>query len=398
MIAKKPLAGIRVLDLTRVLAGPFCTMNLSDLGAEVIKIEVPGRGDDSRGYAPTLPTGDSGYFYSVNRGKRSVTIDLRTPEGGAIFLSLVAKSDVVVENFSPTTMDRFGVGFERLKEANPKIVLCSISGFGQTGPMSADPAYDIVAQALGGTMSITGYPGGEPMRCGVSIGDLSAALYGLSGILAALRVRDRDGIAQHVDIAMLDCQVAMLEDALARFSVTQKVPGPLGTRHPSITPFQQFKAADGYFVAGAGNESIWLRMCDAIGRPELKDDPRFLRNTDRTANHPALEAILDAHFTEKPRAYWLQRLKDAAVPSAAINNVQEVSQNPHLLERHMILRADVPGYDGLMVPGSPIKLSGSTATPATRAPRLGEDTDEVLTRLLGYDAQHLSDLRQRSII
>ncbi len=398
MIAKKPLDGVRVLDLTRVLAGPFCTMNLADLGAEVIKIEVPGRGDDSRGYVPTLPTGDSGYFYSVNRGKRSITVDLRTPEGAEIFLGLVAISDIVVENFSPTTMDRFGVGFEQLKSANPKIILCSISGFGQTGPMSADPAYDIVAQALGGTMSITGTPGGEPMRCGVSIGDLTAALYGLAGILAALRVRDRDGIAQHVDIAMLDCQVAILEDALARYSVSHKIPGPLGTRHPSITPFQQFKASDGYFVAGAGNESIWLRMCDAIGRTELKDDPRFLRNTDRTANHPALEAILAAHFAPKPRDYWIERLKAAAVPCAAINNLEEVTRNPHLHERHMILRADVPGYDGLVVPGSPLKLSGSTATPDTRAPGLGENTDEVLTRLLGFDNRRLSELRQRSII
>ncbi len=398
MLEKKPLAGVRVLDLTRVLAGPFCTMNLADLGAEVIKIEVPGRGDDSRGYAPSLPTGDSGYFYSVNRGKKSVTIDLRTKDGAAIFLALVAKSDVVVENFSPTTMSRFGVGFEELKRANPKIVLCSISGFGQTGPMSADPAYDIVAQALGGTMSITGEAGGAPLRCGVSIGDLSAALYAVSGILAALRVRERDGVAQHVDIAMLDCQVAMLEDALARFSVTGKIPAPLGTRHPSITPFQQFKATDGYFVAGAGNEALWLRFCDAIGRPELKDDARFKLNTDRTANHPALETILVRHFAEKPRAYWLERLNAAAVPCAPINNVEEVTQNPHLLERNMILHADVPGYDGLIVPGSPLKLTGSVATPDTRAPALGEDTDEVLTSLLGYDSKRLSELRQRSII
>jgi CoA:oxalate CoA-transferase len=227
---------------------------------------------------------------------------------------------------------------------------------------------------------------------------LSAALYAVSGILAALRVRDRDGVALHVDIAMLDCQVAMLEDALARFSVTRKIPAPLGTRHPSITPFQQFKAADGYFVAGAGNEAIWLRFCDAIGRPELKDDARFKLNTDRTANHPALEQILVRHFVEKPRAYWLERLNAAAVPCAPINNVEEVTENPHLHERNMILRADVPGYDGLLVPGSPLKLAGSDATPETRAPALGEDTDEVLTRLLGYDSKRLSELRQRSII
>ncbi len=197
-----------------------------------------------------------------------------------IFLELAAKSDVVVENFSPGTMDRFKIGYARLKAANPKIILCSISGFGQTGPKASAPAYDIVAQALGGTMSITGNPGGEPVRCGVSVGDLSAALYGVIAILSALRVRDRDGVGNHVDIAMLDCQVAMLEDALARYSVSGKIPGRLGTRHPSITPFQQFRAADDYFVMGAGNEAIWQRFCDAIAMPELKDDPRFLTNAD----------------------------------------------------------------------------------------------------------------------
>jgi CoA:oxalate CoA-transferase len=259
MIDQQPLRGVRVLDLTRVLAGPFCTMNLADLGAEVIKIEMPGRGDDSRSFAPIMPSGDSGYFYSVNRGKRSVTIDLRTPEGATIFLELVAKSDVVVENFSPGTMDRFNLGYARLKAVNSKIILCSISGFGQTGPMTSAPAYDIVAQALGGTMSITGSSGGEPVRCGVSVGDLGAALYGTVAILSALRVRDRDGVGNHLDIAMLDCQVAMLEDALARYSVSGRIPGRLGTRHPSITPFQQFHAADDYFVMGAGNEDIWLR-------------------------------------------------------------------------------------------------------------------------------------------
>ena len=398
MITRKPLAGIRVLDLTRVLAGPFCTMNLADLGAEVIKIELPGRGDDSRSFAPTLPTGDSGYYYSVNRGKESVTIDLRTTEGAEVFLALTAKSDVVVENFSPGTMQRFGIGYAELAAANPKIILCSISGFGQTGPMAAAPAYDIVAQALGGTMSITGAPGGEPIRCGVSIGDLSAALYGLSAILAALRVRDRDGTGAHIDIAMLDCQVAMLEDALARYSVSKKVPGPLGTRHPSITPFQQFRASDGFFVAGAGNEAIWQRMCDAIGTPELKDDPRFIRNADRTAHHPELEAILAKLFTTNSRDHWLKLLSDAAVPCAPIASVEEVTRNPHLQERAMILRADHPGYKELIVPGSPFKISGSTATPPTHAPSLGENTDDVLGRVLGYDSLRLSELRKRSII
>ena len=398
MIAQKPLRGVRILDLTRVLAGPFCTMNLADLGAEVIKIEVPGRGDDSRTFAPLMPSGDSGYFYSVNRGKQSVTIDLRTADGAAILLELAAKSDVVVENFSPGTMDRFAIGYERLKAVNPKIILCSISGFGQSGPMSASPAYDIVAQALGGTMSITGNPGGEPGRCGVSVGDLAASLYGVIAIVAALRVRDRDGAGCHMDIAMLDCQVALLEDALARYSVSGRIPERIGTRHPSITPFQQFRAADDYFVMGAGNESIWLRFCDAIAMPQLRDDSRFRTNADRTANHARLEAILAEHFATMPREHWLALLSAASVPCAPIANVQEVSRNPHLEARNMILHAEHPTFSGLIVPGSPLKTSGGDAVPATRAPSLGESTDQVLGAILGYDSLRLSELRRRSII
>jgi len=302
MIEQRPLAGIRVLDLSRVLAGPFCTMNLADLGAEVIKIEIPGNGDDSRGYAPRIPnSSDSGYYYSVNRGKQSVTLDLRKPEGAELLCELARHADVIVENFSPRTMERFNVGYERLRAANPRIILCSISGFGQTGPMASAPAYDIVAQALGGTMSITGAPGGEPMRCGISIGDLAAALYAVVAVLAALRARDRTGVGQHLDIAMLDCQVAWLEDALARFSATGRVPGPIGSRHPSITPFQPFRASDGYFVAGCGNEAIWRRFCNAIAATQLISDPRFATNTDRTANHAELESILMRHFASNRR-------------------------------------------------------------------------------------------------
>ena len=399
MIEPKPLAGIRVLDLTRVLAGPFCTMNLGDLGADVIKVEVPGRGDDSRGYAPRIPdSSDSGYYYSVNRGKRSITLDLRAAEGARILLDLAHHVDVVVENFSPGTMDRFDLGFSQLQAANPRIILCSISGFGQSGPMAAAPAYDIVAQALGGTMSITGAPEGEPTRCGVSVGDLTAALYAVVAILAALRARDQTGTGQHLDIAMLDCQVAWLEDALARYSATGQVPGPLGSRHPSITPFQQFRAADGYFVAGCGNEAIWQRFCEAIGLDRLKHDPLFVSNADRTANHALLEPLLIQHFAAQPRAFWLQQLTAAKVPSAPIATVAEVTQNPHLRERQMILHADQPTFAHLIVPGSPLKTVGAASIPDTRAPQLGEHTDAVLSQLLGYDATQLASLRIRKII
>jgi crotonobetainyl-CoA:carnitine CoA-transferase CaiB-like acyl-CoA transferase len=399
MIAQQPLHGIRVLDLSRVLAGPFCTMNLADLGAEVIKIEVPGRGDDSRGYAPRIPnSADSGYYYSVNRGKQSVTLDLREREGAEILIALARHADIVVENFSPGTMERFNAGYERLRAINPRIIMCSISGFGQSGPMAAAPAYDIVAQALGGTMSITGQAGGEPTRCGVSIGDLAAALYGVVAILAALRARDQTGLGQHLDIAMLDCQVAWLEDALARYSATGKVPAPIGSRHPSITPFQHFRAADGYFVAGCGNEAIWQRFCDAIGMSALKNDARFATNADRTANHAELDPLLAGLFATLPRADWLGRLEAANVPCAPIANVAEVARNPHLEQREMILRADHPAFDGLIVPGSPLKTAGVGGAPKTRAPDLGEHTGAVFERLLGYDAAKLADLRERKII
>jgi len=399
MLEQRPLKGIRVLDLSRVLAGPYCTMNLADLGAEVIKIELPGHGDDARRFPPMIPnSGDSAYFYGINRGKVSVTLDLRTPEGAAIFLDLAAVADVVVENFSAGTMARFGLGYEQLRARNPKLILCSISGFGQSGPMAAEPAYDIVAQALGGTMSVTGASDGEPTRCGLSIGDMVAALYGTVAILAAIRVRDRDGIGQHLDIAMLDCQVAMLEGALGQYSATGTIPGRIGSRHPSITPFQQFPAADDYFVVGAGNEALWKRFCDAVGLPHLKADPRFVDNPNRTRNHAQLDPLLREHFIARPRAHWLGLLSAAGVPCAPVSNVAEVARNPQLLERNMILPADHPTYDGLLVPGSPLKSAGHDAPPPTRAPALGEHTDAVLTNLLGCDQARMAQLRARGII
>lgn len=399
MLDQKPLQGIRVLDLSRVLAGPYCTMNLADLGAEVIKIELPGHGDDARRFPPMVPNStDSAYFYGVNRGKVSVTIDLRAAEGAAIFLELAALADVVVENFSPGTMARFGLDYEQLRARNPRLILCSISGFGQSGPMASEPAYDIVAQALGGTMSVTGAAGGEPTRCGVSIGDMVAALYGVVAILAALRVRDQTGVGQHLDIAMLDCQVAMLEGALGQYSATGTIPGRIGSRHPSITPFQQFPAADDYFVVGVGNEALWQRFCAALGVEHLSNDPRFADNHNRTRNHAQLDPILRDHFSTQPRAHWLGLLGKAGVPCAPVSNVADVARNPQLRGRNMVLPADHPSYDGLLVPGSPLKSAGHDAPPPTRAPALGEHTEAVLQRLLGYDQARMAELRARGII
>jgi len=399
MLEQRPLDAIRVLDLSRVLAGPYCTMNLADLGAEVIKIELPGHGDDARRFPPMIPnSNDSAYFYGINRGKVSVTLDLRKPEGAAIFLDLTAIADVVVENFSAGTMARFGLSYEQLRARNPKLILCSISGFGQSGPMAAEPAYDIVAQALGGTMSVTGAPDGEPTRCGLSIGDMVAALYATVAILAALRVRDRDGTGQHLDISMLDCQVAMLEGALGQYSATGTIPGRIGSRHPSITPFQQFPAADDYFVVGAGNEGLWQRFCDAVGLPHLKADPRFVDNPSRTRNHAQLDPLLREHFIAQPRAHWLRLLGAAGVPCAPVANVAEVARNPQLLERDMILPADHPTYNGLLVPGSPLRSAGRQSPLPTRAPALGQHSESVLKNLLGYDQTRMAQLRARGII
>ncbi len=388
-----------MLDLSRVLAGPYCTMNLADLGAEVIKIELPGHGDDARRFPPMIPNStDSAYFYGVNRGKISLTLDLRSSEGAGVFLELAALSDVAVENFSPGTMARFGLSYEQLRARNPKLILCSISGFGQSGPMAPEPAYDIVAQALGGTMSVTGLADGEPTRCGLSIGDMVAALYGVIAIQAALRVRERTGLGQHLDVAMLDCQVAMLEGALGQYSATGTVPGRIGSRHPSITPFQQFPAADDYFVVGVGNEGLWQRFCDAIGMRHLKDDPRFADNPSRTRNHAHLDLILREHFLTHPRGHWLELLGEIGVPCAPVSNVADVARNPQLRARNMILAADHPAFDGLLVPGSPLKSAGQDMPPPTRAPALGEHTDSVLERLLGYDQARMAELRARGII
>jgi CoA:oxalate CoA-transferase len=295
-------------------------------------------------------------------------------------------------------MERFNAGYERLRAANPRIILCSISGFGQSGPMAAAPAYDIVAQALGGTMSVTGPAGCDPTRCGVSIGDLAAALYGVIAIVAALRTRDQTGRGQHLDIAMLDCQVAFLEDALARYSTSGVIPGPIGSRHPSITPFQQFRASDGFFVAGCGNEAIWSRFCDAIGLAELKIDSRLVRNADRTANHAELEAILSRRFAEQDRAFWVARLEAANVPCAPIANVAEVTRNTHLASRQMILHADHPNFDNLIVPGSPLRSVGDSSEANTRAPALGEHTDQILAELLGYSPAKIVELRSSRVI
>jgi CoA:oxalate CoA-transferase len=376
-----PLSGFRIVDLTRVLAGPYCTMVLADLGAQVIKVEAPDTGDDARRIGPFVGT-RSAYFESINRGKQSIALDLKQAGDRRIFERLVASADVLVENFRPGAMERLGYGFAALHAVHPRLVMASTSGFGQTGPYAARPAYDIVVQAMGGIMSLTGHPGGGPARVGTSIGDIAAGLFTAIGIQAALLERVRTGRGRHVDVAMLDCQVAILENAIARCAATGQVPGPLGTRHPSITPFQALATRDGHLVVGAGNDALFAKLCRVLGCEAAAADPRFASNDLRTRNHAALSPLLEAELARADTAEWLDRLLAAGVPCGPLQDVKQVLADPQVAARNMVVSAELPGSGRLAMAGNPIKLSG-VADPALRkaAPALDADRAAILAEL-----------------
>ena len=376
--ADLPLTGIRVIDLTRVLAGPYCTMILADLGAEVVKIERPGVGDDARHFGPFLPTGLSAYFASINRGKKSIVLDLKTPADRDTFLELVAKSDVLVENFRPGTMEAFGLGMDRLREVRPDLIYAAATGFGQRGRYGQRPAYDVIVQAMSGLMSITGHSPEEPARVGTSISDILPGIFTALGILAALRTRDRSGRGSSLDLAMLDCTVATLENALSRYEVAGQVPGPLGTRHPSITPFQAFHARDRAIVIAAGNDVLWKRLCEVLGTSELIEDPRFLTNGLRTENHEALEPLLEARFALRSADEWLAELSAAGVPCAPIRDMADVAGDEHLAERGMLHTMEDAGGGTFLTAGSPLNFDGTPVPLSSHAPALGEHTELVL--------------------
>lgn len=375
-----PLNGIIVVDLTRVLAGPYCTMVLCDLGARVIKVEPPG-GDDSRHYGPFVD-GESAYFASLNRGKESLALDLKAEGDRALFERLLAGADIVVENFRPGAMDRLGYGWEALHARFPRLIYAAASGFGQSGPYSRRPAYDLVVQAMGGIMSLTGEPGGPPARVGTSVGDITAGLFTAIGITAALHQRNRTGQGMMIDVAMLDGQVAVLENALARYFATGQVPGPMGTRHPSITPFEAFAAADGYIVVAAGNDALFARLCQAVGRPELAADPRFDTNPQRTANVDALKAEIEAALRRRPGAEWLEVLGAAGIPCGPINTVDKVAADPQVVARTMVVSAEGVSGRRLRMAGNPIKMSAFDDPPTrARVPRLDEDRARIVAEL-----------------
>jgi len=394
----KPLEGIRVLDLTRVLAGPFCTMMLSDLGAEIIKVEVPGTGDDSRSFGP-FRNGQSLYFVNINRGKESVAIDLKTDAGKKLLVDLAKKCDVIVENFRPGTMEKLGLGWDVLKVANPRLIYGAVSGFGHSGPDSGRPAYDILVQAMGGVMSITGWPESPPTRVGLSMGDITAAVYLATGINSALYQREKTGLGQKVDVSMLDCQLSILENALVRYQVDGKSPTPLGTRHPTITPFQAFRASDKWFVIAVGNDALWKKFCQAVQRPDLLADTRFATNGDRTKHYDELIPELERMLEQKERSYWLELLEKAGVPSAPVNSVEDIMVDRQLIARNMFVTVEDELAGQITIPGNPIKMETVPESPTRpHAPAIGEHTDSILAHVLGLDAAAIAALRAQGVV
>jgi len=377
-----PFSDILVVDLTRVLAGPYCTMVLSDLGARVIKVEPPGAGDDARHFGPFVKE-KSAYFMSLNRGKESIALNLKDDADRRVFENLLAMADVLVENYRPGTMERLGYGWENLHERYPRLIYAATSGFGHSGPYSKRPAYDMVIQAMGGIMSITGQPGGEPTRVGSSIGDITAGLFTAIGIGAALYDRAKNGEGMMLDVAMLDCQVAILENAIARYMASGEVPGPLGARHPSISPFEAFATSDGHIIVAAGNDSLFRGLCSAIGRPELADNPLFLTNPLRNQHVDALKDELEGRLRQQTTDHWLQLLGEAGIPCGPINNVSQVLGDPQVMERNMVVQVDDPVTGPLSMAGNPIKMS-AYGDPSTRGPvpELDGDRERVL-RLIG---------------
>ncbi|MBB6214410.1 CoA:oxalate CoA-transferase [Anaerosolibacter carboniphilus] len=393
---KQALEGIKVLDLTRVLAGPYATMVMADMGADVIKIEAPEVGDDSRQFGPYIQN-ESAYFMSLNRNKRSITLNLKAPKAKELFIEMVKKADVVVENYRPGTMEKLGLGYEELKKINPRIIYAASSGFGHSGPYSKRAAYDAVVQAMGGIMSITGPKGGKPTRVGPSIGDVTAGLFTAIGVLAALNYRNNTGVGQKVDVAMLDCQVAILENAIARYVVTGEAPKPAGNRHSSITPFEPFETSDGEIMIAAGNDALFVKMCEVFGTEEWAQDERFKTNPLRTKHVEELVPLITEVTRTKTTKEWQDLLDKAGVPNGPINTIDKVMEDPQVLARDMIIEVDHPVAGHLKMAGVPIKMSETQGIVRTHAPLLGQHTEEILKELLGMSTEEIDALKKENI-
>jgi formyl-CoA transferase/CoA:oxalate CoA-transferase len=396
----RPLEGLRVLDLSRVLAGPFCSMQLADLGAEVIKIEHPQEGDDTRRFGPPFLNGESAYFMSINRGKRSVSLDMKKPEARELLWELALRSDVLLENFRPGTLERLGFGAEALLARNPRIIIASISGYGQTGlrEFVEKPGYDLVVQGISGIASLTGDPEGPPYKLGVSIADLAAGLYALIGILSALHVRHRTGRGQCVDVSMLDGTISLLTFQAGIYFASGIVPRRMGNAHPTICPYETFEASDGFFNLACGNDSLWRSFCRATGRADLAEDAAFATNPGRVRHRDRLFPSLQEMFRTKPVAHWVSLLDEAGVPCGPILGVDGALQHPQLAAREMIVELEHPRAGRLRMPGTPIRFSDTTAKPSAPPPLLGEHTDEVLREVLGLDDGRIAELRRKGVV
>lgn len=395
-----PLHDIRVLDVSRILSGPFCTMLLADLGAEVVKVERPGQGDPARNLGPQVGGDDTAYFISVNRGKKSITLNIATQEGQRIFKALVPHFDVLLENYVPGTMARFGLDYSSLETLNPRLVYASISGFGQDGPAAQRPALDIIVQAMGGIMSLTGEPGGPPIRPGASLGDSTAGLLTALAIVSALWQRQTTGRGQYIDMSMLDCQVTMMENAFSRYFATGQVPGPLGSRHPAAAPFQAFRAIDDYFVIALITDDVdtWRRLCRAIDRPDLGEDARFLTNAGRIEHVELLTVTLQEVFARRTVSHWLKELTGAGIPCGPVNNIKAVTEDEQVRHRGMLTSIPHSTAGTWRVENTPFRMSRSTTGPAGPSPELGEHTRQVLQEFLGLSDATIDSLKASGII
>ena len=392
------LSDIIILDLTRVLAGPFCTMMLADFGADVIKIEIPRSGDDTRRYAPMV-NGESLYYANVNRNKRGVTLNLKTKEGKSMFLEMVRKADVVVENYRPGVMDKLGLGYETLRKVNERIIYAAVSGFGCYGPYSQRPGYDIIAQAMGGLMSITGEAGGYPLRAGNAMGDVLGGLNLTIGILTALHARSRTGKGQRVDVSLVDSVVASLETGIQRYFATGKQPELMGNRYASAYPYDTFLASDGYFVIGCANDKLFGELCKVMGREDLEQDERFCTNIRRCDNHSELKPEIEKWTTQHTMQENVSLLTEAGIPTAPINDLKHVVEDEHIAgAREMIVDIYHPVIGNMKVNGNPVKLMNTEAVIERPSPLLGQDNGEVYFELLGYDRKKIEELSREGVI
>ena len=396
----KALEGIRVLDLTRALAGPFCTLMLGDYGADVIKIEIPGSGDDTRTWGPPFIGEESAYFLSINRNKRSLTLNFKNDKAKQIFLELAKDADVIVENFTPGVMDRFGLGYDVVKEVNPGIVFCSISGFGQTGPYRSRPAYDQIMQGISGLMSITGEPDGEPQKVGIAVADIGAGMWAAFAVMAAIHNRSHkgDGQGQYIDISMMDAQVAWLTYQAAIFFANGTPPKRLGAAHPNLVPYQAFMCQDNkYLNLAVGSERIWQRFCEGMGMPELRENPDYRTNVERAQNRAKIVPYLQEIFIKRPVGHWVEKLQSVSVPCGPINDLEDVFSDPQLLSREMFVEMTHPTLGNIKQTGLPLKFSRTPGGLDRPPPLLGEHNYEVLKEI-GFSTTEIEEMKAQDII